>query len=275
MKKSTKLTAFLLLFYLFIFSISPLAGHAQSVYDLSWKKDVPLLAGGMAGTTASLLLRAHHQPLTNAEIARLNPNDINAFDRPAIQYYGEGAREASDVLLTLSYALPLTTLLFQDTRSDVGTIGVLLAETLLLNEAFTGITKTLVARPRPYTYNPDVPETNKTEKDGNMSFFSGHTSYTAALSFFSAKVITDYTDNRTIEIIAWTSAVLLPAVTGYMRYRAGRHFPTDIITGYVAGASLGYFIPQLHKIQSQQKVKKAHLSQLFVGPASIHLVVEF
>ncbi len=275
MKKSTKLSAFLLLFYLLIFSIYPPTVHAQSVYDLSWKKDVPMLAGGMAGTTASLLLRAHHDPLTDIEIAQLNPNDINIFDRPAIQYYGEGAREASDVLLTLSYALPLTALLFQDTRSDVGTIGVLLAETLLLNEAFTGITKTLVERPRPYTYNPEVPETNKTENDSNLSFFSGHTSYTAALSFFSAKVITDHTDNRTVKIIAWTSAVLLPAATGYMRYRAGMHFPTDIITGYVIGASLGYLVPQLHKVKSDKKQLSHHISQFTLSPMSLRIVLVF
>lgn len=249
---------------------------ANDVHDQRVADNVGVSEGAEANApTASLLLRAHHQPLTAAEIANLYPADINAFDRSATRYYGEGAREASDILLTLSYALPLTTLFFQDTKSEVGTIGVMLTETLLLNEAFTGITKTLAERPRPYTYNPEVPEVNKTEKDSNLSFFSGHTSYTAALSFFSAKVITDYTDNRTIEIIAWTAAALLPAATGYMRYRAGRHFPTDIIAGYIVGASLGYLVPQLHKVRSQKKAGKLHLSQLFAGSTGIHMVFVF
>ncbi len=274
MKKTTNRALLLIIFYLFIFYLYPYSGHGQQVYRLNRGTDIPLLAGDVAGATASFLLRAQHQPLTDAEIAKLDIDDINSFDRPATGYYGEGAREASDILLTFSYALPLTTLFFLDTKSELGTIGIMLAETLLLNEALTGITKTLVERPRPYTYNPEVPEISKTGKDGNMSFFSGHTSYTAALSFFSAKVITDHTDNRTVEVIAWTGAALLPAVTGYMRYRAGKHFPTDIITGYIVGAGLGYLVPQLHKVKSE-KARKAHLSQFYISPGSVHVVLVF
>ena len=275
MKKTTNRALLLIIFYLFIFYLYPYSGHGQQVYKLSKGTDLPLMTGGVAGSAVSFLLRARHQPLTDAQIAQLDINGINAFDRPATRYYGEGAREASDILLTFAYALPLTTLFFQDTKSEVGTFGIMLAETLLLNEALTGITKTLVERPRPYTYNPEVPEISKTGKDGNMSFFSGHTSYTAALSFFSAKVITDHTDNRTVEIIAWTGAALLPAVTGYMRYRAGKHFPTDIITGYIAGAGLGYLVPQLHKIKTQEKEGKVRVEQLMIGPGSVYVVFAF
>ena len=82
------------------------------------------------------------------------------------------------MLLTLSYAPPITTLFLQGVSSDAGTIGVMLAETLLLNEALTGLAKTLVARPRPYTYNLEVPEIAKQDPDSSLSFFSAHASYT-------------------------------------------------------------------------------------------------
>ena len=275
MEKITNRPLLLLLFYLFFFSIYPSTGQTQPVYDLLWEKELPLLTGGVVGTAASFLLRVHHQPLTDAEIAQLNSNDLNVLDRSATRYYGRGAKNTSNVLLTLSYALPITTLFLQDVSSYVGTIGVMLAETLLLNEAFTGIAKTLVARPRPYTYNLEVPEIAKKDHDSNLSFFSAHASYAAALSFFTAKVITDYTDNRTVEIMAWTGAVLWPAITGYTRYRAGMHFPTDIITGFVVGASLGYIIPQLHKVKSEKKTTKPHFSQLNISPTGLYVVFVF
>lgn len=275
MEKSIYRILLPLVFYLLFFSIFPTTSHGQSVYDLSWKKEVPLLAGGFIGSAASLALRARHQPLSEAEIGRLNKSDVNAFDRSAIQYHGKGARKASDVLLTLSYAFPATTLFLPKNSKGIETIAVMLAETLLLNETLTGITKTWVQRPRPYTYNEEVSDLEKMDKNSNLSFFSGHTSYTAALSFFTAKVISDYSDNHTLEIIAWTGAALVPAVTGYMRYRAGMHFPTDIITGYIVGASLGYLIPELHKVKAQEKIEKMHLSQLFIGPGTIYVGFRF
>ena len=41
---------------------------------------------------------------------------------------------------------------------------------------------------------------------------------------------------------------MLPAVTGYLRFKAGKHFPTDIIVGYGVGATIGYLVPELHKL---------------------------
>ena len=54
----------------------------------------------------------------------------------------------------------------------------------MLNEALTGITKALVKHPRPYAYNQDTPEAVRTSRENTFSFFSGHTSHSAAVSFF-------------------------------------------------------------------------------------------
>ena len=49
------------------------------------------------------------------------------------------------------------------------------------------------------------------------------------------------------KITMWTAAAALPATTGYLRIEAGYHFRTDIIVGYIIGATTGWAIPHLHK----------------------------
>jgi len=216
-------------------------------YELKTAREITLLSVGAAGTATSILLREKREPLMLKDIANFSISDVFAIDRLSKGNYHEGAKTASDVLVSVSFALPLTLLAFDDARTDAGTLGVILLETVAINEALTGITKALVKRPRPYTYNSEAPDEIRTMRGNNFSFFSGHTSYAAALSFFTAKTISDYVDNSGTRQLAWTGAFVLPAVTGYLRYRAGKHFPTDVITGYIVGASLGYLIPHLHK----------------------------
>jgi membrane-associated phospholipid phosphatase len=49
----------------------------------------------------------------------------------------------------------------------------------------------------------------------------------------------------------WTSAALIPAITGLCRYGAGKHFFTDILVGYAIGSAVGILVPQLHKRKFQ------------------------
>ncbi len=39
----------------------------------------------------------------------------------------------------------------------------------------------------------------------------------------------------------------LPALTGYLRIRAGKHYPSDVLAGYALGALIGYAVPALHR----------------------------
>lgn len=231
-------------------------------YELKTAREVTLLSVGAAGTTASILLRNKREPLSLEEMGNFDINDVLGIDRLSDGSYRKGAQVASDVLLNTSFALPLTLLAFDETRSDAGTLGLILLETIAINETITGITKALVKRPRPYTYNREAPEEVRSMRGNTFSFFSGHTSYSAAFSFFTAKTISDYVDKSNVRTLAWTGAFLLPAATGYFRYRAGKHFPTDVITGYVVGASIGYLIPHLHKADNTNENSPTTAGQL-------------
>jgi membrane-associated phospholipid phosphatase len=67
------------------------------------------------------------------------------------------------------------------------------------------------------------------------------------MSFFVAKVFSDYLSNPDVKFLIWTSAVMYPALTGLLRIDSGNHFPTDSLIGYLTGALIGYFIPVLHR----------------------------
>jgi len=41
--------------------------------------------------------------------------------------------------------------------------------------------------------------------------------------------------------------LLFASTIGYLRYKSGKHFPTDILTGALIGSAIGYFIPFIHR----------------------------
>jgi membrane-associated phospholipid phosphatase len=110
--------------------------------------------------------------------------------------------------------------------------------------------KGLTTRNRPYVYDVNSPAEEKYKTGARHSFYSGHTSFAASNSFFTARVFSEYLTNSTTKTLIWTAAALIPAVTGFSRVNSHNHFPTDVIVGYIVGAAIGYLIPELHKYES-------------------------
>jgi membrane-associated phospholipid phosphatase len=146
-----------------------------------------------------------------------------------------------------SYLLPLTFFTHPDTKRDVETLGAMWAEATLLNLGLNGTIKAAVLRTRPYVYDPDAPGEKKSSPNARLSFYSGHATSASMNSFFVARVFSDYLDDTEAEAAIWTGAVLYPAVAGFMRVATGHHFRSDVIIGYVIGAAIGYFVPELHR----------------------------
>ena len=87
------------------------------------------------------------------------------------------------------------------------------------------IIKPLVARPRPYTYRPELELL--VERLSDFSFPSGHT----AIAFSGASALL-FSKNR----LGW-AAIVLAALIGLSRLYLYVHYPTDVI----CGAALGLF----------------------------------
>lgn len=241
-------------FYSILFLVTVSCCIGQSPYRLSWGQDIAWVLGGNAVLFGSGLIDV--QPLTIAEINALDPMDVNSFDRSATENYSEAAGHRSDVgliagpvlALGSTFALPLS----QNKRQkqfwqDFGTLALIWYETNTAVVGVTNLTKALSLRTRPFVYNPAAPLDEKLETDARFAFFSGHTSITTANFFLLAKFYSDYYPDSKWKPWVWTGAAAISAWTGIERYNAGKHFFTDIITGYAVGALGGYLIPHLHK----------------------------
>ena len=143
--------------------------------------------------------------------------------------------------------MPLSLLALEGTRKDFGKIAILYSETVLITTGLTYFTKGIMLRSRPLVYNEDFSLAEKQKVSSRHSFFSGHTSLTAASFFFTAKVFSDYYPDSKLKPYVWAGAIVIPAMVGYFRVAAGKHFPTDVITGYAIGAAIGFFVPHFHR----------------------------
>ena len=223
-----------------------------SPFQLNFNKDIALTGSGVAMGISGLILMHNIIPLTSDEIARLDLNSINSFDRSASRPYRGNL--IGDALLYGLFLLPLTFLSHERMRQDWKILAVMGAEVLLIQSGLNAIVKGVTSRTRPYVYDPNAPLDKKTSKDARVSFYSGHTSTTAAISFFIAKVFSDYHSNKTMKYFIWTGAALYPAAVGYLRVDSGHHFLSDVITGYIMGALIGYLIPEMHRAAPDKQI---------------------
>lgn len=243
-----------LLFLSVLFSYNYSTGQTNnpSPFELDFTKEAIILGAGSAAGVTALIILGNLQPLTQEEINVLNPADVNGFDRGAIGPYEED--HVGDALLYGSYLLPLTFLAYEPTNKDFLELALMYGEVLLIQGSVTGIIKGTVERTRPYVYDVNTPLDEKTTDKARLSFFSGHVSITAAITFFTAKVFSEYIEDNTTKILIWSGAALYPAITALMRVNTHSHFPTDVIAGYAFGALVGYFIPEFHKSKINKSV---------------------
>lgn len=176
---------------------------------------------------------------------------VNKFDRSAIFHDNKGAKISSDVLLYGASLAPALMFIDKAVRKEWKYYLPMWIEVYGLTSGLTLMTKEIVKRKRPYVYNDKLSAESKVGKDATASFFSGHTSTTAASTFFMAKVFADLHPDSKFKPLMWTGAALIPAITGLCRYGAGKHFFTDILVGYAIGSAVGILVPQLHKRKIQ------------------------
>lgn len=230
-------------------------GETPPPFGLETRQEWILLGTGAALGLTALGLGTNVAPLTAEQVAALDINDINEFDRAAVAPYRE--TQAGDALLVASYAIPLSFLAASETRRDWKTLAVMWTEAVLLQVGTTGIVKSAVQRTRPYVYDAATPLDEKTTTAARLSFYSGHTSQTATNCFFAARVFASYATSKILKVLAWSGAAIYPAVTGYLRQDSGHHFRTDVITGYCVGALAGACVPELHRVRGMQHLRPA------------------
>ena len=221
---------------------------AQDVYNISWANESKWIGASTAGIGISIPIGKKIKPLTSFQIENLDSLSINKFDRISTTIYNRKAQKSSDIILKGPiFALPFSTYIDRNAFDEKEKIATLYLETNLVAYSLTALTKVLSKRTRPYAYNGRLEDGIKMKRDTRMSFFSGHTSMTAANSFLTAKILADTNPHSNWVPVYWISAATIPAVMGYLRVKGGKHFPTDVIVGYVVGALAGILVPAFHK----------------------------
>lgn len=263
-----------LFFLILLFTFSVHATFSQSPYHFNWKKESSIAGLGLSTLAASYYLGSEVEPFSPDQLSAFDRSNVIGFDRVATYNNSISAQKTSDVLSLGSKMLPVVLLAGKETRHDFTEIAALYAETFLVANGLTTFTKSAVTRPRPFVFNEEIPVADKLDKEARYSFFSGHTSKTAAMTFFTAKVYSDYYPDSKWKPVVWTAAAAIPAVTGYMRVKGGKHYPSDVMVGYVVGALSGILVPQLHK-QNPAKAHKLDNVDFRVGLASANLRVTF
>lgn len=239
-------------------------------YELDGRTDAALGTAGLGLFGVGYLLVGDPAPLTTAASDSLDATRINAFDRSAVNKWSPEAARASDVLALTSLLAPLALLADGPGREQADVIGVMYLETALLNSGLTYLLKNVVGRPRPYAYsdNPAIPQELRSARTTRRSFPSGHTSTAFASLVFLATVHGRLYPDSSVNDWVWGGCLATATMTGYLRYAAGRHFPTDILAGASLGAFVGWLVPHLHEWEPDPGVgaaKTAPLRETFVG----------
>jgi membrane-associated phospholipid phosphatase len=206
-----------------------------------------ITSGSALAVGGSFLLQKQVKPFTPQELTSFEQQALTGVAAWPSRRFDSQAAKASDALILVSALLPATAFIFEEGRKDFGRGAQMYGQVAFLNFAVTNTVKSLVRRPRPYAYNPNAPEHVRLSRDARMSFYSGHVSTVASFSFFAASVVHHYSDQRGVRTAAWAGAAILPALTGYLRMRAGKHFLSDVAVGYAAGAAIGFSVPLMHR----------------------------
>ena len=223
----------------------------SSPYTLSPVTDSLLIGSGAALWALTLYTNQKVDSLTDDEIAALTRDSVNRFDRSATYNWSPTGAKLSDITLTSAIISPLAFLLSDKTRGDFIVLGVMYGESMLITNGLNKTIKNIVQRKRPFTYNPDADHKDKKEKDAVLSFYSGHTANAFNSAVFVSAVFSDYYPQSPWRYAVWGTSLLLASTTGYLRYYAGKHYPTDIIAGAVIGSITGWAIPALHRNRNE------------------------
>lgn len=122
---------------------------------------------------------------------------------------------------------------------------VIVGQAVFLTANVTTLAKIAFARERPFVHAL-APADKPGDVEDNLSFHSGHSSFAMSIAVAASTTATlrGYRHHR----VLWATTVPLALATGYLRIAADRHWTTDVVTGWVVGAAVGFAVPYfLHR----------------------------
>ncbi len=251
--------------------------------------DLPLIAG----STALVLVGRNLDVVANGrENWDLTSDSVNAAAGTGSQRRDPlpdrtspdlGAREASDWLLYGSLAGAALAPVSLPPRNGRITNTVVMAEILALQYGVQQVVSGTVAEPRPIVFQQMQTWTDEdfasagadlTDDDDWRSYYSGHTSTVAAVSYGYATIYAiDALDagrpSAGLTLLLIPTAFMLTNLQGQLRVDSLRHDQADVWIGHLAGASIGMGVPLLHHLvarSGRSQASPAPVGRLTVTP---------
>ena len=124
-----------------------------------------------------------------------------------------------------------------------GTDALIAGEAAILAGAFDQGIKLAVGRERPFVHALAPGAKGSTDKpgDNNVSFYSGHTSFTTAIAVATGMCASMRGEKDAW--IVWATGVPLALGTGYLRIAADKHYASDVLVGAALGGLFGATVP--------------------------------
>ena len=124
----------------------------------------------------------------------------------------------------------------------------ILVQTTGWNGVGNEVSHLITQRPRPFVYGN--PAELGRDPAHYVSFWSGHTSFTAAAMVALALCLRRRRAPVTAQVLAGALGLGLIVATAIFRIFAGRHFPTDVIAGAVAGGLVALAVARANREMS-------------------------
>lgn len=230
---------------IFILLLSFGESQGQKTYHFRPSYDIPAMVLGSGALVTSHFLEKRIQPLSDQQISNLSPP--NRLDGNwQFDVFKEGYHKGSDIVFYGFAISGLVAHTFWGDKSDKIDILLIAAEGIMINHSITDAFKLGFRRARPFLHaQPGLYD--RSNPDSRLSFYSGHTSNSAYLSFFTASVLREKNIIRGKWV--WFAASAVPVIMGTLRMAAGKHYFTDVLTGTMMGAGMGLLIPILHQVR--------------------------
>lgn len=168
--------------------------------------------------------------------------EINPIDKLAVNQLNLNYAHTSDITAgaTMMLSAGITLLL---PKSDRWGYLNQFTQNLWLTGNSVQLVKILVQRSRPYTSAAGYQFNGN--KDDNYSFLSGHSALTASAA--TTAILYAFRNNSSSTLkYTTTSAGILALTTATLRILAGKHYPSDVLTGILFGAGVSILNAQLH-----------------------------
>lgn len=235
---------------------------SEPAYKLDAEYDLPAIGIGLAFSAARLVRtqKAYCAPLCDK-------SDLNGLDRLTAGRWSPGWATVSDASVYSLGALAAAYLFVDEKPLHALNDAIVVGESALLATATATIMTAAVARPRPYLYGENAPLDTRNSVDASMSFISSHTAVAFAISTSTWRTYQRLHPDSNAHWAVLAVGDAAATVVGLARVFAGRHFPTDVITGALVGSSVGALVPALHKspVQVVPTAGKDHAELSVVG----------